>query len=287
MKPVIFNTLERKTMKQIMAGRPTSLNTSRKVLWLTWSWMETMPKLPMPTPNVQRMGLAPATSMLRLTSSHRATALPAANSSPPDPKRVKTRPGLETKRMPPASAPIAHAAGYTRRTLTRKKAPATTMLRKPAREYVPTLAIANIAAQMTFTSLEKGLGRLRARPIATGRRTFIASARSFGFPKMPPTAPEPRPATRFPPWMKSERLITATKAPDNTVTSIINRSRRKEVTTLIMSRKTSRVFRKTSVKAVKLLDGSMPNGIDRIVKPASARRYLNGRGMMEKEPPWR
>jgi hypothetical protein len=105
---------------------------------------------------------------------------------------------------------------------------------------------------------------------------------------MPSTAPLARyPSTRFLLWRKSERLITATKAPERTVTSIITRKRWNEVTTLIVSRKTSRVFRKTSVKAVKLLDGSRPNGIDRIVKPPRARRYLNGLGMTERGPPWR
>src|SRR5260370_11137480 len=150
------------------------------------------------------------------------------------------------------------------------------MVRKPEREYVTEMVTANSVAQARYTTLVKGPGRLRARPIAMGRSTFRASARSFGFPKMPPTAPVARiSSTRFLPWRKSERLITATKAAERTVTSIINRRRRKEVTTLIMSRKTSRVFKKTSVKAVKLLDGSRPKGIDRTTKPARARRYLN------------
>ncbi len=55
---------------------------------------------------------------------------------------------------------------------------------------------------------------------------------------------------------------------------------------MIVSKKTSRIFRKRSVKAVKLADGSRPRGIERIVRPATTKRYLNGLGMTETGPPW-
>ena len=46
-----------------------------------------------------------------------------------------------------------------------------------------------------------GCGRLSPRPTAMGSSTFMASARSLGFPKMPPSAPAARKSsTRFFPW---------------------------------------------------------------------------------------